>query len=186
MLQINKGLPESNDEPVRLDASSLAEAVKSFTETVRRQFPVFLVVIPCATTLGLLYLLATPSSYTAVARMVIDSHKVPAFQQQQQAMGDTTIDTAAVATQVEILMSENISLAVIKDLKLMEDPEFVGHGAGLIGAFFHLISSTFDSGEAVSEFELQRQALAAFESRRRVTRVPLTYVMEISLSVLWI
>jgi len=180
MLQINKGLPESNDEPVRLDASSLAEAVKSFTETVRRQFPVFLVVIPCATTLGLLYLLATPSSYTAVARMVIDSHKVPAFQQQQQAMGDTTIDTAAVATQVEILMSENISLAVIKDLKLMEDPEFVGHGAGLIGAFFHLISSTFDSGEAVSEFELQRQALAAFESRRRVTRVPLTYVMEIS------
>ena len=170
----------TNDEPVRLDASSLAEAIKSFTDIVRRQLPVFLVVIPCAMTLGLLYLLTTPSSYTAVARMVIDSRKVPAFQQQQQAMGDLTIDTAAVATQVEILMSENVSLAVIKDLKLTEDPEFVGHGAGLIGALFHLISGTFDSGTAVSEFELQRRALAAFESRRKVTRVPLTYVMEIS------
>jgi len=112
--------------------------------------------------------------------MVIDSRKVPAFQQQQQAMRDLTIDTAAVATQVEILMSENVSLAVIKDLKLTEDPEFVGHGAGLIGALSHLITSTFDSGTAVSEFELERRAIAAFESRRKVTRVPLTYVMEIS------
>jgi succinoglycan biosynthesis transport protein ExoP len=180
MLQINKGLRESKEDGVRLDASSLADAIKSFSETVRRQLPVFLVVIPCATTLGLLYLLTTPSSYTAVAMMVIDSRKIPAFQQQQQATGDMSIDTAAVATQVEILMSENISLAVIKDLKLNEDPEFVGHGTGLIGALFHLISGTFDSGTAISEFELQRRALAAFESRRQITRVPLTYVMKIS------
>jgi succinoglycan biosynthesis transport protein ExoP len=181
MLQVTKGSPQSHDEPVGLHASSLAEAIKSFTEIVRRQLPVFLVVIPLATTLGLLYLLTTPSSYTALARMVIDTRKIPAFQQQQQALGDTTIDTAAVATQVEILSSENVSLAVIKDLKLTEDPEFVGHGAGLIGAVFHLISSVFDdSGKAVSEFELQRRALASFESRRKVTRVPLTYVMEIS------
>jgi succinoglycan biosynthesis transport protein ExoP len=179
MLQINKSSPLSNDEPMRLDLS-LAEAVKSFTSIVRRQLPVFLIVISCATTLGLLYLLTTPSSYTAVAMMVIDSRKVPAFQQQQQAMGDMTIDTAAVATQVEILMSENVSLAVIKDLKLTEDPEFVGKGAGLVGALFNLISSTFDSGTAVSEFELQRRALASFENHRKITRIPQTYVMEIS------
>ena len=88
MLQVNKGSQQSHDEPVQLDASSLAEAIKSFTSIVRRQLPVFLVVIPLATTLGLLYLLTTPSSYTAVARMVIDSRKVPAFQQQQQATGE--------------------------------------------------------------------------------------------------
>jgi len=180
MLQINKASPQSNDEPVRLGASNLATAIKSFTSIVRQQLPVFLIVIPCATTLGLLYLLTTPSSYTAVARMVIDSRKVPAFQQ-QQTMGDQTIETAAVATQVEILMSENVSLAVIKDLKLTEDPEFVGQGAGLIGAFFHLITRWFDSGTAeMSEFELQRRALAAFESRRKIRRVPQGYVMEIS------
>ena len=179
MLQINKDSRQTHGESVRLGASSLAESIKSFTEIVLRQLPVFLIVIPCATTLGLLYLLTTPSSYTAVARMVIDSRKVPAFQQ-QQAMGDLTIDTAAVATQVEILSSENVSLAVIKDLKLTEDPEFVGKGAGLLGALLNLISSSFDSGAAVSEAELQRRALASFESRRKIGRVPLTYVMEIS------
>ena len=46
MLQINKGSQQSHDEPVQLDASSFAEAVKSFTAIVRRQLPIFLVVIP--------------------------------------------------------------------------------------------------------------------------------------------
>jgi len=182
MLQINKGSRESNIESVRLGASDLVTAIKSFTSItsiVRRQLPVFLIVIPCATTLGLLYLLTTPSSYTAVARMVIDSRKMPAFQQ-QQTMGDMTIDTVAVGTQVEILSSQNVSLAVIKDLNLTEDPEFVGHGAGLIGALFSLIASTFDSGTTVSQSELQRRALAAFDSRRTIRRVPQTYAIEIS------
>jgi polysaccharide biosynthesis transport protein len=101
MLQINKSSPPSNDEPVRQQvALGLDKAINSFT-ILRRQLPVFLILIPCATTLGLLYLLTTPSSYTAFARMVIDTRKVPAFQQ-EQVMGDmTTIDTAAVATQVQ-------------------------------------------------------------------------------------
>jgi polysaccharide biosynthesis transport protein len=180
MLQTNRGSRQSTDEPARPDASSLTEAIKSFTSTVRRQLPIFLVVIPCVLTLGLLYLLTTPPSYKALARMVIDARKIPAFQQQQQGNSDTTIDTAAVATQVEILMSENVSLAVIKDLQLTKDPEFVGKGSGLIGALFNLISSVFDSGAPLSEFELQRRALATFEKCRKITRVPQTYVMEIS------
>lgn len=182
MLQVDKGAPSasSNDESVRQIAPGLAEAIKTSTSLVRRQLPVFLILIASATTLGLLYLLTTPSSYTAVARMVIDTRKVPAFQQ-QQVMGDTTtIDTAAVATQVEILMSENVSLAVIKDLKLTEDPEFVHPSAGLVGAIFNLISSMFDSGMGPSEFQLERRALYTFEARRKISRVPLTYVMEIS------
>ncbi len=38
---------------------------------------------------------------------------------------DIAIDPAMTETQVEILKSENISLSVIKDLRLIEDPEFV-------------------------------------------------------------
>jgi succinoglycan biosynthesis transport protein ExoP len=129
--------------------------------------------------LGLLYLLTTPPTFTAVAKMLIDTRKVPAFQQ-QQLFFDQTIDNTAVATQVEVLTSENVSIAVIKDLKLTEDPEFVGPGAGLIGAIFNLISSTFDSGTVQSESQLLRRALARFEARRKVSRVPLTYTMKIS------
>ena len=179
MLKHIENLPRSDEKRVRLDGTSFADTLKSFATVVRRQLPIFLIILPCALTLGLLYLLTTPASYTAVARMVIDTRKVPAFQQQQTTT-DTIIDTVAVATQVEILTSENVSKAVIKDLKLTEDPEFVGSGGGLIGALVHLLSSLFDSGEAVSESDLMRQALATFESRRKITRVPQTYVMSIS------
>ncbi len=180
MLKHIENLPRSDEKRVRLDGTSFADTLKSFATVVRRQLPIFLIVLPCALTLGLLYLLTTPASYTAVARMVIDTRKVPAFQQQQQTTGDSIIDNVAVATQVEILTSENVSKAVIKDLKLTEDPEFVGSGGGLIGALFHLLSSLFDSGEAVSESDLMRRALATFESQRKITRVPQTYVMSIS------
>jgi succinoglycan biosynthesis transport protein ExoP len=176
---------QSDDEGLRFGGTSggtnLSDSVKSLTSLVRRRLPIFLVVIPCALTLGLLYLLTTPPSYTAVARMLIDTRKVPAFQQQQQTNGDSMIDTVAVATQVEILTSDNVSKAVIKDLKLTEDPEFVGPGGGLIGMLVKSIADLFDSGssEAVSETQLKRRALAAFESRRKITRVPQTYAMEI-------
>jgi succinoglycan biosynthesis transport protein ExoP len=189
MLQIKMGSPPSNDEPVRLGGSSLSEAITSLTSLseaitsltslVRRQLPVFLVTIPCTATLGLLYLLTTPSSYTSVAKMVIDLPKVQAFQQ-QQILSDVRSEPTAVATQVEILTSENVSLAVIKDLKLTEDPEFVGSGAGLIGAIFNLFSRIFEPETAQSEFQLQRRALATFEARRKVSLVSKTYAMEIS------
>ena len=189
MLQINKSVPgpgqertldSSEESPLRA-VKNLEESIKSLAAIVVRQLPIFLVVIPCVTALGLLYLLTTPPSFTAVAKMLIDTRKVPAFQQQQTS-GDQTIDNAAAATQVEVLTSENVSISVIRDLKLTEDPEFVGPSAGLIGTLFNWISTTFDSesGALQSESQLLRRALSRFEARRKVTRVPQTYAMEIS------
>jgi succinoglycan biosynthesis transport protein ExoP len=110
--------------------------------------------------------------------MVIDTHKFQLFQQ-QQSLGDIAIDPAMTETQVEILKSENISLAVVKDLHLTDDPEFVGPGGGLIGAVFGLVSGIFSSNEPASEFELTRRALGRFEKQRDIKRVGLTYVMDI-------
>ncbi len=45
-----------------------------------------------------------------------------------------------VESQVEILRSENIALAVIKQLHLTDDPEFVGFGGGLIGSAYGTVS----------------------------------------------
>jgi polysaccharide biosynthesis transport protein len=177
MLEINRALPRSNVEPVRQIPSGLAEGIKSLA-IVRRQLPIFLTLILCAMVLGLSYLLTTPSSYTAVAEIVVDMRKAQAFQ--QQVMGDVTrMDAAAVQTQVEVLMSHNVSLAVIKALKLTEDPEFIQPSAvgAIFNAIFKLISGP--SKEPL-EFQLQRRALATFEARRKITRIPQTYGMEIS------
>ena len=79
-------------------------------------------------------------SYTAQAQLLIDARKVQVFQQ-QSILGDIPIDTAQVESQVEILKSENIASAVIKNLHLTEDPEFVGSGGGLLGALFSAVFS---------------------------------------------
>ncbi len=112
--------------------------------------------------------------------MVIDTHKFQLFQQQGASLGDIAIDPAMTETQVEILKSENISLAVIKDLHLTDDPEFVGPGGGLVSAVFGLVSGIFSSDEPKSDFELTRGALARFEKLEDIKRAGLTYVMDIN------
>jgi succinoglycan biosynthesis transport protein ExoP len=177
MLEINKQ-SVAPDRDADFEGSSPAQDLSTYLNIVRRQFPTILLVIACTTALGLIYLFTATPKFTASARMVIDTRKTQLFQQ-QASFGDIAIDPAMTETQVEILKSENISLAVIKDLRLTEDPEFVGAGGGLIGAIFGLASDLFSTDEPASEFELTRRALDRFEKQRDVKRAGLTYVMDI-------
>lgn len=178
MLEVNKqsALAERDYEP---GGSSPAEDLTTYVNIVRRQFPAIVLITACTVALGLIYLFTATPKFTATSRMVIDTRKVQLFQQ-QSAFGDVAIDPAMTETQVEILKSENISLAVIKDLHLTDDPEFVGSSGGLVGAVFGLMGNLFGSNDAKSEFELTRNALDRFEKQRDVKRAGLTYVMDIS------
>jgi succinoglycan biosynthesis transport protein ExoP len=179
MLQVTKGSPfPSSNESVGPKGVSLGETFLSFVGAVRRHLTIFIAIVACSVVLGLLYLFTTPSSYTASTTMVIDTRKVQLFQQQALAQ-DAVVDSGMVQTEVEILKSQNISLAVIKDLHLAEDPEFTGSGSGLLGAVFGTIASLFGE-EPASETLLQRRALGVFEAHRFINRVGLTYIMEIS------
>jgi capsular exopolysaccharide synthesis family protein len=168
----------------RLDRSEetvlLSEVLEQLAGFVRRQFPIFVFVLACTIALGAVYLLTTPPSFTSHAMLLIDSSKLRVLQQQDAPLGDAPIDTAQVETQVEILKSENIGLSVIKDLKLAEDPEFAGSGAGLLGR----ISGLFSSPKVQSDTEAARHVLAAFLARRSVIRVGRTYVLDISFTSL--
>jgi polysaccharide biosynthesis transport protein len=177
MLEVNKQSVVP-DREIESEASSPAEDLTTYLNIIRRQFPTILVVIACTTALGLIYLFTATPKYTATARMVIDTHQVQLFQQ-QPGLSNIAIDPAMTETQVEILKSENISLSVIKDLHLTDDPEFVGPGGGLVGAVFGMISSLFSSDEPASDFELTRRALERFEKDENIQRVGLTYVMDI-------
>ncbi|MCA1469225.1 polysaccharide biosynthesis tyrosine autokinase [Bradyrhizobium sp. IC3195] len=174
MLQVNKPTSEINREFVEAE-SSPAQTLRSYLDTIRRQFPTMLAVMSACVILALVYLFTAAPRYAATASMVIDTRKVQLFPQ-QSVVGDTAVTSAMVETQVEILKSENISLAVIRDLHLTDDPEFIGSGGGFIGAIFNTISP---SNRASSEFESTRKALGRFESSRTIRRLPLTYVMEI-------
>jgi polysaccharide biosynthesis transport protein len=178
MLQVNKASPLASDDVERLTPSQIVKMFHSFKLILKRQFRVFLVLMACTTALGLLYLFITPPSYTASGTMVIDSHRLQMLQQKQD-LGANAIDTAAVQTEVEVLLSRTISLSVIKELRLTEDPEFAGGNGGLLGFFLKLVPGLWGSGGIDSEARLTDRALTAFESRRTVNRVPPANVIEI-------
>lgn len=180
MLQVNRPKSEVNREFVEYE-SSASQTLVSYFEIARRQFPAMIVIISACLILGLLYLFTAAPQFTSTASMVIDTRKVQLFQQ-QSVLGDVAVDSATVETQVEILKSENISLAVIRDWHLIDDPEFTGNGGGLLGAMVGSVTGLFSGGQAFSEFELTRKALQRFEQNRTVKRLGLTYVMEIGFS----
>lgn len=177
MLQVNKPTSEINRDFAEADGSP-SQTLTSYLDIIRRQFPTMVAIVSACVILALLYLFTAAPQFTSTASMVIDTRKVQLFQQ-QSVLGDIAVDSATVETQVEILKSENISLAVIRDLRLIDDPEFTGSGGGPLGAIVDFAGNLFSDGHALSEFELSRKALERFERNRTVKRLGQTYVMEI-------
>ncbi|MGY4472358.1 succinoglycan biosynthesis transport protein ExoP [Bradyrhizobium sp. LB9.1b] len=176
MLQVNKRTSEISREFVGPNAPG--QTLTSYIEVARRQFPTMIAITSTCLILALLYLFTAAPLFTSTASMVIDTRKVQLFQQQSN-LSDLAVDAGTVETQVEILKSNNVSLAVIRDLHLIDDPEFTGGGGGLLGAVIGSVTGLFSSGNPTSEFELKRRALQRFESGRTVKRLGATYVMEV-------
>src|SRR5579863_7854371 len=135
-----------NGEP---SPESLQVTFQSVLDFIQRQYALIAVAAVSMIALGVLYLFTTSPSFTATATMLIDSKKVQLFQQQSM-FTDVPIDASAVESQVEILKSESVALAVIKKLKLAEDPEFVSGGGGLIGALLSVVMAPFTSSAGPS------------------------------------
>ncbi|MBN8919841.1 MAG: AAA family ATPase, partial [Rhizobiales bacterium] len=94
-------------------------------------------------------------------------------------IADAPIDAIAVESQVEVIRSENIALAVIKQLRLDQDPEFIGKGGGVIGAAIGSLSRLFGDDVEPSEFDRTRRALRNFTREMTIRRIGLTYVIEL-------
>src|SRR3954447_6878239 len=125
MLQtVNPLVPQSR-EHAGASSGAAQELYSSVLDFVRRHWPTIVGCTVVCLVFGVVYLMATPPSFTAQAMMIIDNRKVGILQQ-QSVVGDIPVDAATVESQVEILRSENIALSVIKELRLTEDPEFVG------------------------------------------------------------
>src|SRR6202051_3177392 len=118
------------------DSLPIKELVDQLFGIVRRQYPIIVLFWACAIALSLVYLFTTPKLYTAHAQFLIDTTKMQVLRQQQQVVGEMPLDAAQVETEIEVLKSDRVGLSVIKELKLTEDPEFVGSQTGFIGTIF--------------------------------------------------
>jgi exopolysaccharide transport family protein len=161
---------------------SISELVEQIGGFLRRRYTIFVVVTGLATGGGLVYLLATPSEYTAHAVLMIDTNKLRVLQQ-QPSLGDVPLDSPQVETQVEVLKSDTIGMTVVKDLQLMDDPEFAR--AGFWRTLFRSPLWLFGSESAAqsqgrSEDDPADLALDNFLRLREISRVGRTYALDIA------
>ena len=186
-LQDNAALGYVEHRP-QIGPLSIKEQIEKLIGIGRRQYPIIVLISACVIALSLVYLFTTPKQYTAHAMFLIDTTRMRALQREPKVAEGTyelPLDDAQVETEIEVLKSEQIGLSVVKDLKLTEDPEFVGSQRGLIGALFDLIFSPFSSGvaslhEPMSENALTQTAVGHFLGNRDVRRLGETYVLDIS------
>ena len=138
-----------SEHQLPIDSFSTKEEIDKLIGIVRRQYPIMVLILACAVALSLVYLFTTPKQYTAHAMFLIDTAKMQALLRQPKIYDEQLpLDDAQVETEIEVLKSEQIGLSVVKDLKLTEDPEFVGSQTGLIGAIFERISSLFSASSS--------------------------------------
>ena len=184
MLQVGKSYPiEPEESGLAPDGPSLAELLSAVIGFTRRQFAVVFLGVVAVIVLAAVYLFVTPPQYSAQARILIDAGNVQLFQ--QSMIGEEPINAAVVDSQIEILKSENFAQQVIKKLNLTEDPEFVGAPGGImdaIGAAKHLVSTLLGKkkNQLPPGLATLQQAMITFDGRLKVTRVGITYVIDIS------
>src|ERR1700722_19068939 len=169
-----RGLPYDNGvAPRHFDLVDLY----AFLKSNRRVLAGWVIV---ALTVALVYAFTATPLYTATADLTIDSKKIQLFKSNEQVVGDNVMDSSQVESEVEVLGSESIALIVIDDLKLANDPEFVGSGNGPIVGLLSAIFGMDEDARSLSDIQRKRIAIKVFRSNLSIRRVGVTYVLEIS------
>ena len=161
--------------------------IERFLSAARRQASVVAICAGLGLLLGFVYTMTATPQYTAHTSILIDSQKDK--NDLSATIGDLTLDSGAVDSQVEVLKSEKIAIGVINQMKLTRDPEFLGVRGSLLGQAMNWVKRLFDFhsyfvGREMSdeEFEalLQRVAINKLENDLDVRRVGHTYVLDVA------
>ena len=168
--------------------------VRFILAAVRRQLKIILLFALFGALTGILFVTTSVPLFTATTSIMIDRRQVRAVQDVSAVTEIGSMDSStAVDSQVEILKSEKIALAVVKELDLTHDQEF-WTDEGLILTWLSrsvdrtvrsLISTMQDKPATAPDEGRAREAArwtAAYRLLRRttITRVGKTYLISIS------
>ncbi|MGY4606972.1 succinoglycan biosynthesis transport protein ExoP [Bradyrhizobium sp. USDA 4474] len=179
MLQTRIPNPQGSTQVQGNDTASLEHTVSVALGLISRQYPVMIITVLLCLAMAGVYLATAPKRFTGTAVLLMDSRKMQGLQTQVGASGDNPIDTAMVDSQVEVLKSETIASAVIKDLRLLDSPEFMREDEGLLGGLNRLFASFFPESKP-SDDGLMRTAIGRIVNGLTIKRVAQSYVIEIS------
>jgi len=122
------------------------------------------------------YCVVTSPAFTARAQLMIDINKSQVFFQDSR-QPERVPDQARVESQMEVLKSDRVALAVIRELNLVEDPEF----AMPAPSFLALVLAAL-TGERPNSDKAAKETYAAdvFDDLLSVRRVGQSLVIEVA------
>jgi succinoglycan biosynthesis transport protein ExoP len=173
------------DNLVHIDESvRAAPNISRLISALRRQARLFTAFCLAGVAFGTLYLMAAKPLYTASANIIIDNRQVRAVHDVSPLAERPILDNAEVESQAEVLRSEKVGLAVVKQLNLSEDPAFVDPTwMDKIAAFLDNLGPAIGSAPPVHAADpgLNRQlnALKTLNRNLLITRVGRTLILQI-------
>ena len=142
-------------------------------------WPRILIAGAIATGIAMLYLSFAPRTYTATASVIFEPSTGPNFDQNSRWLEPSAEMTTRIESQVEVIKSEQIASAVVADLKLVDDPEFLPTPGMLwrVRGMFNFVS-----GSQVTLKPEQKKALVSSGLLRQLSlrRIGLSAVIEVS------
>lgn len=156
----------------RQDHWSLSE----ITDVIRWRRKLILAAVAAVVVPALVYVSVAQPMFTANAVLMTDTKRSPAYG--SGGTPDSNVDMVVVESQNETLKSDKIALAVIDNLQLWEDPEFVPDRPTLWGYIRGLLGS---GAKRAKPADVKRQiALGNFRKALDVERAGRSYVSVIS------
>ena len=155
--------------------------VEKLLAIARRQWRIVALCTAVAFTLGVAYAVTAVPRYTATSSLLIDRGSDGLVNRLTQddllTGGDAEV---SILSQVEVLKSDTIGLAVVDKLNLGEDPVFMASSGALaatLNVMKWFVSSDVDA-DLVEKH--RRDALALLQDNIDVTRAGRTYILNIS------
>jgi succinoglycan biosynthesis transport protein ExoP len=171
-------------------ASVRATNMLRLLSSMRRQAWLFTVIFLTVAAIGAIYALTATPLYTATANIMIDNRQLRSVHDVSTLSDPPMVDVPEIVeTQVEVLRSQKVGLAVIKNLDLRtDDPAFtkpgwfdrtLGAAVTKLQAMFGSASPSAALSRSDEEFRRQLAVLRKLNANLRVNRVGHTFVLEV-------
>ena len=181
MLDAKRGayLFPTEEGPTPAHEPSAAETIARSLGIARRQIFVVLVFALLGVALGGVYFLRATPKFTATAILLADTRKIELIQQPAVYNEASIQSIGAMETQVELLRSDEVARRVINKLNLSKDPRFIGdEHPGFLGSLLRVFVPVAEA-PALTDDERQSLAVGLFEKSLTVSRIGVTYAIEI-------
>jgi polysaccharide biosynthesis transport protein len=182
--QLQRNLIPSDRSYPSLEGGAATIDLDTALAAARRQYKVIAGATVAVVLLAIGYIVVATPIYTSTADILLDSRQFGAVDIARDE-ASLTFNATAIESQVEVLKSEKIALAVIDKLNLTADAEFVA--GNFIGNLVSKVVEQFSRGRAGDEvadeeLRLQRRALVYFQKMMQVKRVEKTFVLDLEFS----